>query len=199
MQTAERVEGSRLLGIRQAWRSWSRSSAGSCSAISECGRSRSSTSRHLGLSDGHGALLVGSYSARVLAPSVAVGVVADRWIGQKEPTIAGACIIIAGNLSLAPERLSSVRTLLGHGRTRNFLCVALGMIATGTRLLKPMVLNLVGGLYKPDDPGRESGYYFYYPGGERRQFLRSGRLRVPRQCLGLGLGIRRGRQRASSN
>lgn len=114
--------------------------------------------------DARGALLVGSYSALVLALSVAGGLVADRWLGQKEPTVVGACVIITGHLCLALESLLGASSWLSQRGTFNLFCVALGMIAVGTGLLKPNVLNLIGGLYRRDDPRRESGYYLYYLG-----------------------------------
>ncbi len=117
-----------------------------------------------GLTDARGALLVGSYSALVLSLSVAGGLVADRWLGQKEPTVVGACVIIAGHLCLALESVLGSPGWLTERQTFNLFCLALGMIAVGTGLLKPNVLNLIGGLYRRDDPQRESGYYLYYLG-----------------------------------
>lgn len=117
-----------------------------------------------GLGDARGAMIVGSYSAIVLALSVAGGLVADRWLGQKEPTVIGACVIISGHLCLAVETLLGDLGGLGEGWSFNLFCCALALIAVGTGLLKPNVLNLIGGLYRRDDPKRESGYYLYYLG-----------------------------------
>jgi len=116
------------------------------------------------LSDSEAALIFGSYSALVLALSVLGGVVADRWLGPREPMTIGALMIMSGHICLAGENVLVELRLLDPAMAFQVFCLGLGLIAVGTGLLKPNVLNLLGALYRRDDPQRERGYYFYYIG-----------------------------------
>ncbi len=117
------------------------------------------------LGDAQAAVLFGSYAALVLATSVFGGLIADRWLGLKEPMTVGAC----SDHDWPPgpcsrERARRSRHVPGLAHLRVVLRVAGRTIAVGTGLLKPNVLNLVGALYRRDDPRRDAGFYAYYIG-----------------------------------
>lgn len=116
------------------------------------------------LGDAEAAVLFGSYASLVLATAVFGGLIADRWLGAKEPMIVGACLIMAGHLGLALENFLGGRGSLQPDAIFDMFCGSLAFIAVGTGLLKPNVLNLIGGLYRRDDPRRDTGYYLYYIG-----------------------------------
>jgi POT family proton-dependent oligopeptide transporter len=124
-----------------------------------------------GLSDARAAMLFGSYAALVLATSVLGGVLSDRWLGQREPTFAGALMIMGGHATLAAQHLLVAADWLQGEAIFQVFCLALGLIAVGTGLLKPNVLNLIGGLYRREDPKREDGFYIYYLGVNVGSFL----------------------------
>ena len=116
------------------------------------------------LSDAHASVIFGAYAALVLALSVLGGVLADRWLGPREPMTAGALLIMAGHLCLALESLLAAQQSLSPAMLFQVFCGGLACISVGTGLLKPNVLNLLGGLYRSDDPLRERGFYAYYIG-----------------------------------
>ncbi|TAJ68860.1 MAG: MFS transporter [Phenylobacterium sp.] len=124
-----------------------------------------------GLSDARAAMLFGSYAALVLATSVLGGALSDRWLGQREPTFAGALMIMGGHATLAAQHLLVATGWLQGEAIFQVFCLGLGLIAVGTGLLKPNVLNLIGGLYRRDDPKREDGFYIYYLGVNVGSFL----------------------------
>ena len=116
------------------------------------------------LSDAQASVIFGSYAALVLALAVLGGVVADRWLGRHEPMVLGASIIMSGHLCLALETVLAGLGALNQSAQFQVFCLGLSLIAVGTGLLKPNVLNLLGALYRRDDPLRERGFYAYYIG-----------------------------------
>lgn len=116
------------------------------------------------LSDASASVLFGSYAALTLATAVLGGLLADRWLGEREPAVAGAVLIMAGHLVLALQHMAVGLRMLDPPQVFQLFCLALALIAVGTGLLKPNVLNLIGGLYRSDDPKRDVGYYLYYMG-----------------------------------
>ncbi len=116
------------------------------------------------LTDAHASMIFGAYAALVLALSVLGGVLADRWLGPREPMTAGALLIMAGHLCLGLESFLAAQQSLPQAMLFQVFCGGLACISVGTGLLKPNVLNLLGALYRSDDPRRERGFYAYYIG-----------------------------------
>ncbi len=116
------------------------------------------------LTDANASMIFGAYAALVLALSVMGGVLSDRWLGPREPMTAGALLIMTGHLCLALESFLAARQSLEPARLFQVFCGGLACISVGTGLLKPNVLNLLGALYRADDPKRERGFYLYYMG-----------------------------------
>jgi POT family proton-dependent oligopeptide transporter len=96
-------------------------------------------------------IIYGFYTMLVYMGSIPGGFIADRYLGSRRAVFIGGAIIALGHFSLAFPQLP-------------FFYVGLGLIIVGTGLLKPNISAMVGGLYGPDDPRRESGFSIFYMG-----------------------------------
>ncbi len=79
------------------------------------------------------------------------GLIADYLTGARLAVFLGGIIIACGHFSM-----------VFHSMTSFYMGMAL--IAIGTGLLKPNISAMVGGLYKEDDPRRDSGFSIFYMG-----------------------------------
>lgn len=95
--------------------------------------------------------LYGWYTGLVYLTPVIGGYLADRWLGTHRALVVGGGIIAAGHFCLALE--SPVWFYLG-----------LALIIAGTGLFKPNVSTMVGQLYGPEDPRRDSAFTLFYMG-----------------------------------
>ena len=109
------------------------------------------TAGGLGFVTKDAASLYGTYTMTVYMLSVLGGVVADRWLGASRAVFIGGIIIACGHFSMAFHSLS-------------FFYAGLSCIAIGTGLLKPNISTMVGSLYAPGDPRRDSGFSIFYVG-----------------------------------
>ena len=105
----------------------------------------------LGFSTVDASSLYGTYTMLVYMASVAGGWIADRFLGASRAVLVGGIIIACGHFSMAAHSLTSFYT-------------GLGLIVIGTGLLKPNVSTMVGSLYAPGDPRRDSGFSLFYMG-----------------------------------
>jgi proton-dependent oligopeptide transporter, POT family len=105
----------------------------------------------LGFADADAASIYGTYTGSAWAASILGGLAADRFLGQYRSVLIGGIIIAAGHFTLAFKALP-------------FFYTGLSLIVIGTGLLKPNVSTLVGSLYAPGDPRRDSGFSFFYMG-----------------------------------
>ncbi|MGH8572872.1 MAG: oligopeptide:H+ symporter, partial [Gammaproteobacteria bacterium] len=80
----------------------------------------------------------GTYVALAYLTSLPGGWIADRFLGQRRATLYGGVVIMLGHISLAVPSLAT-------------FYLGLGLVVTGTGLLKPNVSTMVGQLYTPDD------------------------------------------------
>lgn len=95
--------------------------------------------------------IYGTYVALAYLTSLPGGWIADRFLGQRRAVLYGGVVIMLGHISLAIPTLAT-------------FYLGLGLVVTGTGLLKPNVSTMVGGLYTPEDTRRDSGFSFYYMG-----------------------------------
>jgi POT family proton-dependent oligopeptide transporter len=79
------------------------------------------------------------------------GLIADYVTGARLAVFLGGLVIAAGHFSLA-----------FHSMTTFY--VGLILISLGTGLLKPNISTMVGGLYRENDPRRDSGFSIFYMG-----------------------------------
>ncbi|MBI5283266.1 MAG: peptide MFS transporter [Candidatus Solibacter usitatus] len=95
--------------------------------------------------------IYGLYTASVYGLSLPGGWVADRILGQQRAVLAGGVLIAIGYLMLAlPAEPAFFAGMV--------------IVAFGTGLLKPNISTIVGQIYQPGDPRRDSGFSVFYMG-----------------------------------
>ena len=98
------------------------------------------------------------------------GWIADRFIGQRQATLVGGCIIMCGHIVLALPNIT-------------YFYTGLALLVIGTGLLKPNISSMVGQLYSESDQRRDAGYSLYYMG------INIGAFASPLVCGWLGQGV----------
>lgn len=99
------------------------------------------------------------YGSLVYLSSVIGGFVSDRIWGSRRTVFVGGILIMLGHIVLATP----------FGKLALFISIALIVIGTG--LLKPNVSEMVGGLYKQDDPRRDTGFNIFVFGINAGAFI----------------------------
>jgi len=122
----------------------------------------------LGFDTAKAGAVYGLYAGLVYLACLPGGWLADRLIGTRRATFAGGWLILGGHVCLAWPAADA-------------FYAGLGLIIAGTGLLKPNVSTMVGQLYTPDDPRRDSGFSIYYMG------INLGALLAPLVCGWLAL------------
>jgi len=128
----------------------------------------------LGFSVGNAAAVYGLYTALVYLFTLAGGWVADNLWGQRKAVFVGGCIIATGHFTMAGP-------LIGLPDLPSFF-LGLGLIITGTGLLKPNVSTMVGELYPEGGARRDAGFSIFYMG------INLGAILGPTICSFLGEG-----------
>ena len=99
----------------------------------------------------HAASIYGTYTMSVYLTALPGGWIADRFLGAGLAVLVGGIIIACGHFSM-----------VFHSMTSFYMGMVL--IAIGTGFLKPNISAMVGNLYGPDDPRRDSGFSIFYMG-----------------------------------
>ena len=123
--------------------------------------------KHHGFSDDMGYELIGAYGGLVYAVPVIGGLVADRWLGMRKAVVLGGVLLCLGHFGMAVEG-ADAQTVNGvvvrdEGALQVFY-LSLALIIMGVGFLKPNISTIVGKLYAPDDPRRDSGFTLFYAG-----------------------------------
>src|SRR5215213_9151587 len=105
----------------------------------------------LGFDTKQASSIYGWYTMAVYLTALPGGWIADHFTGARIAVLIGGVIIAFGHFSMVL-----------HSTTFVFLGMAL--IAMGTGLLKPNISVMVGGLYRKNDPRRDSGFSIFYMG-----------------------------------
>ena len=105
----------------------------------------------LGFDVKHASSLYGTYTMAVYLTAIPGGLVADYLTGARLAVFLGGLIIACGHFSM-----------VFHSMT--FFYLGMVLIAIGTGLLKPNISVMVGGLYRENDPRRDSGFSIFYMG-----------------------------------
>lgn len=105
----------------------------------------------LGFPDDDSYTISGLFTALAYISPMFGGFIADRFLGFEVTILWGGIFLIVGYALLAFLSLDG-------------FYFALATIIIGTGLFKPNISSLLGALYKPDDPGRDSGFTFFYIG-----------------------------------
>lgn len=105
----------------------------------------------MGLTDTTATAIYGIYTALVYLVALPGGWVADRLLGAQKSVFYGGSVIMCGHFVLA---IPSADAFL----------IGLLLVVLGTGLLKPNASAVVGELYAPGDPRRDSGFSIFYMG-----------------------------------
>src|SRR5262247_2319553 len=105
----------------------------------------------LGFDVKRAASIYGTYTMAVYLTALPGGLAADYLFGARLAVFLGGVIIACGHFSM-----------IFHSMTAFYLGMIL--IAIGTGLLKPNISAMVGGLYRENDPRRDSGFSIFYMG-----------------------------------
>ena len=103
-------------------------------------------------------LTYGSYLAMVYATAIFGGFVADRVIGYQRSILLGAAFMAAGLVAVS---LPSAQIFK----------LGLATIVVGNGMFKPNISTMVGKLYAPSDPRRDSGFTIFYMGINSGAFI----------------------------
>jgi POT family proton-dependent oligopeptide transporter len=128
----------------------------------------------LGFTNKDASSVFGWYIMWVYLTALPGGLVADRWLGARLAVLLGGIIIACGHFSMVFQSTS-------------FFYGGMTLIAAGTGLLKPNISAMVGGLYRENDPRRDSGFSLFYMG------INIGAVLAPLVCgyLAQGEGFKR--------
>jgi proton-dependent oligopeptide transporter, POT family len=105
----------------------------------------------LGFSTKDAASLYGTYTMAVYLLALPGGYIGDRVLAPRNAVLLGGLLMAAGQFLLTVHSFA-------------FFYGGLTLIAVGTGLLKPNVSTMVGSLYGPGDPRRDSGFSIFYMG-----------------------------------
>jgi POT family proton-dependent oligopeptide transporter len=94
--------------------------------------------------------IFGLYAGLVYFPPLMGGLIADRWIGQRNAVVIGALLMSAGHLAMTFDE--------------SFL-VALALLVTGSGFLKGNITSQVGAVYPPGDEERSARGFVIYSTG----------------------------------
>ncbi len=123
--------------------------------------------KHHRFGDDAGYDLIGAYGGLVYAVPVIGGLLADRWLGMRKAVVLGGVLLCLGHLGMAVEgtqaRLVDGVVVRDEGALQVFY-LSLALIIMGVGFLKPNISTIVGKLYAPDDPRRDSGFTLFYAG-----------------------------------
>lgn len=104
------------------------------------------------LDDTRANIIIGSFTAVLYITSVLAGQIADKLIGYYRSVLLGGIVLVIGYSYLA------VVTDLFH------FCIALGIVCSGTGLLKTNVGSYLGQNYEFEDTNRQGGFTIFYVG-----------------------------------
>gem|GEM_PF-463235 len=112
----------------------------------------------LGWTDEQAAVALGSYTALVYFTPFIGGRLADRLFGLRNTVLLGATLMMIGHLVLAWP-------------TRTGLFLGLAFLICGNGAFKPNISTLLGNLYPPGSPLKDSGYSIFYVGVNLGAFI----------------------------
>lgn len=99
--------------------------------------------------------IYGMFTALVYLTPVLGGYLADRFIGKRHSITIGAILMALGQFTLASYEIVDPKLALFTGLT---------LIILGNGFFKPNISTIVGELYPPKDPRRDSGFTIFYMG-----------------------------------
>src|SRR5450755_4660477 len=95
--------------------------------------------------------IYGSYTALVYTTPVLGGLIADRLLGYRKAVVLGGVLMALGHFAMAVQNLQ-------------VFYFALALLICGNGFFKPNISSIVGRLYGPEDPRRDSAFTTFYMG-----------------------------------
>jgi len=92
--------------------------------------------------------IYGSYSALVYTTPVLGGLLADRLLGYRKAVVLGGILMALGHFAMAVQNLQ-------------VFYFALALLICGNGFFKPNISSIVGRLYAPEDPRRDSAFTIF--------------------------------------
>ncbi|MBL8269273.1 peptide MFS transporter [Steroidobacter sp.] len=126
--------------------------------------------QHFLFSEGESYLIYGTYTALVYMTPVLGGAIADRYLGARKAVTLGAILLVIGHLGIAVEGPPATQIGTAAGAVARdavslqIFYTSLAFIIVGVGFLKTNASTLVGALYGPNDPRRDSGFTIFYMG-----------------------------------
>jgi proton-dependent oligopeptide transporter, POT family len=111
--------------------------------------------------------LLGAYGGLVYAMPVLGGLLADRYLGMRKAVVLGGVLLVLGHLGMAFEGEQARivdGTVVRDETALQVFYLSLALIIMGVGFLKPNISTIVGKLYAPEDPRRDSGFTLFYAG-----------------------------------
>ncbi|HEY1908308.1 MAG TPA: peptide MFS transporter, partial [Myxococcaceae bacterium] len=105
----------------------------------------------LGWTEGRALTLYGWYTGLSYLSTVAGGWAADRYLGQRRAVVIGGTLMMFGQFLCALKQ-------------EPFLYAGGTLLIVGNGLFKANISTMVGQLYRPGDPRRDSGFTIFYVG-----------------------------------
>jgi POT family proton-dependent oligopeptide transporter len=149
------------------------------------------TKYHL-FSDQMGLNVLGAYAGLVYALPLIGGLIADRYLGMRKSVLFGGILLSLGHIMMAVEGYQAIFYAAGTTLVEDLALAsgqvlaagtvlteditirdtaalkvfyfALALIVMGVGYLKPNISTIVGKLYPPEDPRRDSGFTIFYMG-----------------------------------
>jgi POT family proton-dependent oligopeptide transporter len=149
------------------------------------------TKYHL-FTDQMGLNVLGAYAGLVYALPLIGGLIADRYLGMRKSVLFGGILLSLGHIMMAVEGYQAIFYAAGTTLVEDLALAsgqvlaagtvlteditirdtaalkvfyfALALIVMGVGYLKPNISTIVGKLYPPEDPRRDSGFTIFYMG-----------------------------------
>jgi len=103
-----------------------------------------------------GSQIYGLYTGFVFLTPVIGGIIADRWLGERNTVVLGAILMAIGQFLMVSEQA---------------FFLALFFLICGNGAFKPNISTQVGGLYADGDPRRDRAFTIFYMGINLGAFL----------------------------
>lgn len=124
--------------------------------------------KHFLFGDNQALHIFAAYSAMVYLMPVIGGILADRYLGARKAVVFGAILLVLGHFGMALEGPAAYTNESGEVERESFYLqtfyLSLALIISGVGFLKANISTIVGALYQPGDPRRDSGFTLFYMG-----------------------------------
>ncbi len=112
-------------------------------------------------------MIYGAFVGLVYMLPIIGGYLSDRYLGSRKSVTYGAILLVAGHSLMAYHGSAAYMdgdVVVRDDEAINIFFLALALIITGVGFLKANITTVVGALYGPKDPRRDSGFTIFYLG-----------------------------------